>query len=78
MRLSEREERVLAVLKAQKRPSTKEIEDLAIVASARDYVRHLRDKGFQIKTHDLRTDDGVRIVRYELLAAEPVPAGNLF
>lgn len=68
-------ERVLACLKAHTAPSTKEIEDWACVAAARDYVRRLRDAGHRIETLDTWVN-GVRIVRYKLARA-PI-AGELF
>lgn len=68
-------ERVLECLKAHAAPSTKEIEDWACVAAARDHIRRLRDKGHRIETLDSWVN-GVRIVRYKL-AREPI-AGELF
>lgn len=72
---SERMVRVLECLKAHPAPSTKEIEDWAQVAAARDYIRRLRDAGHRIETIDSHVN-GVRIVRYKL-AREPI-AGELF
>jgi len=63
---SERMERVLSVLKAHQSPSTKEIEDLAQVASARDYIRRLRGKGYRIGMSD-KWIDGARVCRYSLI-----------
>ena len=58
-------ERVLQVLIERGNPSTKEIEDLAQVASARDYIRRLRDKGYKIETVEEGVNhNGARIVRY--------------
>lgn len=68
---SAREERVLSVLMQYDSPSTKEIEDKAQVASARDYIRHLRDKGYKIETKESRVN-GARVCRFHLLKAEPV------
>lgn len=63
---SERMSRVLAVLEAHECPSTKEIEDLAQVASARDYIRRLRDNGYII-TMTEKWIEGCRICRYKLV-----------
>ena len=64
---SPRMERVLQVLIENAAPSTKEIEDKANVAAARDWIRRLRDKGFKIETiEEGYNESGARIVRYRL------------
>jgi hypothetical protein len=73
---SERMERVLEVLRTRHNPSTKEIEDLACVASARDYIRRLRDKGFTITMTEQWINYG-RVCRYHLEETSPV-ARELF
>jgi hypothetical protein len=76
--LSEPMERVLSVLRTHSCPSTKQIEDLANVCSARDWVRHLRDKGFNIITMpDGKSPSGARVFRYRLEETAPV-ARELF
>ena len=62
---SERMSRVLAVLESHPMISTKEIEDMAKVAAARDYVRRLREKGYIIEMVE-KWVDGCRICRYTL------------
>jgi len=59
-------QRVLDVLEHHESPSTKEIEDMAQVAAARDYIRRLRDKGYQISTSE-KWVNGARVVRYRLI-----------
>ena len=71
--LSEPMERVLAILRAYKCPSSMEIAEKANVCSARDWIRHLRDKGFKIVTlPEERTASGARLVRYQLVEVAPV------
>lgn len=62
---SERMNRVLAVLESHPMVSTKEIEDLAQVAAARDYITRLRAKGYIIEMVE-KWVDGCRICRYNL------------
>jgi hypothetical protein len=55
--------------------TTKELEDKCCVASARDYIRRLRDHGLDIKTIEKGTSEtGARIVLYKLNTQEPKPA----
>lgn len=55
--------------------TTKEIEDKCGVASARDYIRRLRDRGANIETVEEGTNStGARIVRYRLHLEPPKPA----
>jgi len=55
--------------------TTKEIEDQCCVASARDYIRRLRDHGLKIQTIEKGTSEtGARIVLYKLISEEPKPA----
>lgn len=63
---SERMSRVLAVLENHPGISTKEIEDMACVCSARDYLRRLRDNGYII-TMTEKWIDGARVCRYKLV-----------
>lgn len=63
---SERMQRVLEVLESNPDISTKEIEDKAQVASARDYIRRLRDKGYEIRMTE-KWINGARICRYLLV-----------
>lgn len=64
---SPRMERVLEILRRHEAPSTKEIETLAGVAAARDYIRRLRDKGYKIETIERGTNEnGARVVCYRL------------
>ncbi len=60
---TERAERVLNVLMAFPDISTKEIEDRANVAAARDWIRRLRDKGHKI-TMTEKWINGARVCRY--------------
>ena len=62
---SERMSRVLAVLESHPGASTKEIEDMSGTASARDYIRRLRDNGYRIEMTE-KWVDGARICRYWL------------
>lgn len=76
--MTPQQERVLNVLKAHRKPSTIEIGNEARVAGVRDYVRRLRQAGYDIETHDGR-ENGVRVVRYELHTPKPAPPpGELF
>jgi hypothetical protein len=71
--LSEKMERVLAILRAHKCPSSIEIAEKANVCSARDWIRHLRDRGFKIETlPEERSASGARVVRYQLIEVPPV------
>jgi len=69
-------ERVLGILRSYYSPSSKEIEDKANVCSARDWIRHLRDKGFTITRSEERIN-GTRICRWHLEETSPV-ARELF
>lgn len=54
--------------------TTKEIEDKCCVASARDYIRRLRDHGLNIQTIEGGTSEtGARIVIYRLTLEAPKP-----
>lgn len=54
--------------------TTKEIEDKCCVASARDYVRRLRDHGMKIQTIERGTSPtGARIVEYRVILEAPKP-----
>lgn len=54
--------------------TTKEIEDKCCVASARDYIRRLRDHGLRIETIEQGVSaTGARIVLYKLLLDPPRP-----
>lgn len=54
--------------------TTKEIEDKCCVASARDYIRRLRDHGVPIQTIERGTSEtGARIVEYRLVLEVPKP-----
>ena len=58
---------VLLEVRGTSGATTKEIEDVCQVASARDYIRRLRDRGYRIATIEEGTSDtGARIVRYRL------------
>lgn len=76
---SPRLERVYKYLCLHGKGTTKELEDKCGVASARDYVRRLRDRGMNIKTIELgMSEQGARIVQYALACncyqqEEPVP-----
>lgn len=71
---SPRLRRVFDYLTLNLSATTKEIEDKCCVASARDYIRRLRDHGMAIQTIEEGTSPtGARIVRYRLLL-EPKPA----
>lgn len=63
---SPRMARVLSVLQGNESPSTKEIEDMAQVASARDYIRRLRGMGFRIEMSE-KWQGGARVCRYKLI-----------
>ena len=57
----------LLMLRGPEGATTKEIADLCHVASARDYIRRLRDHGNPISTVEAGTSKaGARIVRYIL------------
>ena len=48
--------------------TTKELETACGVASARDYIRRLRDRGIHIMTiEEGQSKGGARIVRYKLI-----------
>ena len=65
---SPRLERVYNYLALNISATTKELEDKCQVASARDYIRRLRDHGYAIQTiEDGTSETGARIVRYKLL-----------
>lgn len=65
---SPRLQRVFDYLTLNLSATTKEIEDKCCVASARDYIRRLRDHGMAIQTIEEGTSQtGARIVRYKLL-----------
>ena len=65
---SPRLQRVYDYLTLNLSATTKEIEDKCCVASARDYIRRLRDHGLSIQTIEEGTSQtGARIVRYKLL-----------
>lgn len=71
---SPRLQRVYDYLSLHLSATTKEIEDKCCVASARDYIRRLRDHGVAIQTIEEGTSPtGARIVRYRLVL-EPVAA----
>lgn len=54
--------------------TTKEIEDKCVVASARDYIRRLRDHGMKIQTiEEGNSPTGARIVRYRLVLEVAAP-----
>lgn len=55
--------------------TTKELEDKCGVAAARDYVRRLRDHGWNIETVELgKSETGCRVVMYRLIMDPPKPA----
>lgn len=65
---SPRLQRVYDYLSINLSATTKEIEDKCCVASARDYIRRLRDHGLNIQTiEEGKSKTGARIVRYRLL-----------
>lgn len=65
---SPRLQRVYDYLTVHLSATTKEIEDKCCVASARDYIRRLRDHGIKIQTiEEGISSTGARIVRYRLL-----------
>ena len=65
---SPRLQRVYDFLTLNLSGTTKEIEDRCQVASARDYIRRLRDHGLHIQTIEEGTSQtGARIVRYRLV-----------
>lgn len=65
---SPRLQRVYDYLSINLSATTKEIEDKCCVASARDYIRRLRNHGLNIQTIEEGTSEtGARIVRYRLL-----------
>ena len=69
---SPRLQRVYDYLTLNLSATTKEIEDKCCVASARDYIRRLRDHGISIQTIEEGTSQtGARIVRYKLLVDAP-------
>lgn len=71
---SPRLQRVYDYLAANLSATTKEIEDKCCVASARDYIRRLRDHGLNIQTIELGTSEtGARIVQYRLVIEQPKP-----
>jgi hypothetical protein len=65
---SPRLRRVFDYLSLHISATTKEIEDKCCVASARDYIRRLRDHGIKIQTiEEGISQTGARIVRYKIL-----------
>jgi len=71
---SPRLRRVFEYLSLHLSATTKEIEDKCVVASARDYIRRLRDHGLSIQTIEEGTSQtGARIVRYRLVTEAPKP-----
>jgi len=65
---SPRLRRVYEYLSIHLSATTKELEDECCVASARDYIRRLRDHGCVIRTEEEGTSPtGARIVRYRLV-----------
>lgn len=69
---SPRLQRVYDYLELNLSATTKELEDKCGVASARDYIRRLRDHGCTIQTIEEGTSNtGARIVRYKLLVDAP-------
>lgn len=75
---SPRLERVYQYLTLNLSATTKEIEDKCGVASARDYIRRLRDHGLTIQTIEEGTSaTGARIVRYRLDVDAPLRQLNL-
>lgn len=72
---SPRLQRVFEYLSRNGSATTKELEDKCCVASARDYIRRLRDHGLKIETIEKGTSEtGARIVLYKLLPEGPTPA----
>lgn len=71
---SPRLRRVFEYLSIHLSATTKEIEDKCCVASARDYIRRLRDHGMKIQTiEEGNSPTGARIVRYRLMLEAPKP-----
>lgn len=71
---SPRLRRVFEYLSINLSATTKEIEDKCCVASARDYIRRLRDHGMKIQTIERGTSStGARIVEYRLIVDAPKP-----
>jgi hypothetical protein len=69
---SPRLQKVLDYLTLNLSATTKELEDKCGVASARDYVRRLRDHGLSIQTIEEGINaNGCRVVRYKLLVDQP-------
>lgn len=65
---SERLQGVYDYLTLHLSATTKELEDKCCVASARDYIRRLRDHGVNIQTIEEGTSaTGCRVVRYRWL-----------
>lgn len=65
---SPRLQRVYDYLTLNISATTKEIEDKCCVASARDYIRRLRDHGVNIQTiEEGINQNGCRVVRYKWL-----------
>lgn len=65
---SPRLQRVYDYLTLNISATTKEIEDRCCVASARDYIRRLRDHGVNIQTIEEGVNhNGCRVVRYKWL-----------
>lgn len=69
--MTDRATRVLEAIRSHPWASTKEIEDMAQVASARDYIRRLRDMGHSISMTE-KWSNGARICRYRLVEQEPI------
>lgn len=76
MKLSDKLQKVLDYLMSRPDPSSKEIEDACNVCSARDWIRHLRDKGYTIDRKDTE-EFGARVSRWTLIQKAPVE-GLLF
>ena len=73
-KMTEKQQTVLDLLRnrGSRGATTKEIEDLCVVAAARDWVRRLRDGGIPVKTvEEKRSPAGCRVVRYVLNDGEP-------
>jgi hypothetical protein len=69
---SPRLQRVYDYLTLHISATTKEIEDKCCVASARDYIRRLRDHGMNIQTiEEGFSQTGARVVRYKWLGDSP-------
>ncbi len=55
------------IWRGERGATTYEINENCNVASARDYVRRLRDHGLNIETKEMpRSDSGARVVKYTL------------